>query len=311
MKVKPAISVIMPVYNCEKYLSDSISSILCQTYGNFEFIIIDDGCSDSSLEQIMKFAKVDSRIKIISRENKGLVASLNEGISLARGEFIARMDADDVALPSRFADQLNYFNSHPDVDILGGQARLIDEKGQLAGLVRKPLKEECIRESLKYRCPLIHATYMVRQEVYRNLNGYRDLLSVEDLDFLIRAHEVGYKIGNLPNEVLLYRINSIGMSSRHLLRQMRSTRLLLGDYRRRISSTKEPLKIIKPAEGKGDGENNFWFDFWCQKRNRLLLVKRRGLLGLVKTMGIVICSLMHYELFLASYRAARSMRWNS
>lgn len=308
MKSKPVISVIMPVYNCEEYLRDSISSILCQTYTDFEFIIVNDGSSDSSLGQIKRFAKEDSRIKIVSRGNKGLVASLNEGLSLARGEFIARMDADDVALPSRFVVQLEYFKSHPEIDILGGQARAIDEKGQPAGLVRKPIKKRCIRESLKYSCPLIHPTYMVRKDVFRNLKGYRDLVSVEDLDFLLRACESGYKIGNVPNEVLLYRINSAGMSSRHILRQMRSTRLLLVDHRRRMSGIKEPLKIDKLVVGEGASENSMWFGFWYQKRNRLLS-EERGRLGLMKMLGIVFCSLMHYELFFASYRAAQALRW--
>ena len=95
------ISVILPVYNGEKYLKESIESILNQTYTNFEFIIIDDGSKDSSLEIIKEYEKEDERIIVISRENKGLVASLNEGIATAKGKYIARMDADDVSLSER------------------------------------------------------------------------------------------------------------------------------------------------------------------------------------------------------------------
>ncbi|HIP11775.1 MAG TPA: glycosyltransferase family 2 protein, partial [Arcobacter sp.] len=102
----PMVSVLLSVYNGEKYLDEAIESILNQTYQDFEFIIINDGSTDKSLEIIEKYKKEDNRIVVISRENKGLIYSLNEGISQAKGKYIARMDADDISLATRFEEQV-------------------------------------------------------------------------------------------------------------------------------------------------------------------------------------------------------------
>lgn len=121
MNATPAISVIMSVYNAERYLADALMSILGQSFTDFEFLILDDGSHDNSLSIIKQYAAQDERIVIISRENKGLIVSLNEMLAMARAPLIARMDADDISLPHRFAEQLAFLNDHPDHGVVGGQ----------------------------------------------------------------------------------------------------------------------------------------------------------------------------------------------
>jgi len=115
------VSIVMSVYNAQKYLDEAIESILNQTYSNFEFIIINDGSTDKSLEIIENYAKKDSRIIVINRENKGLIYSLNEGIRKANGKYIARMDADDISLPQRLEKQVEFMEKNKNIGICGTQ----------------------------------------------------------------------------------------------------------------------------------------------------------------------------------------------
>src|SRR5947207_1274318 len=121
----------MSVYNGENYLAEAIDSILNQTFKDFEFIVIDDGSSDTSLKIIKKYT--DPRIKLISRKNKGLVASLNEGLAKAKGDYIARQDADDVSLPQRLKKEVEYLDAHPKVALVGSNYKHLDAKGKLTG----------------------------------------------------------------------------------------------------------------------------------------------------------------------------------
>lgn len=120
MREKQLISVIMPVFNCEDYLEESIVSILDQTYPYFEFIIINDGSTDQSPEIIKKYANQDDRIIIINQSNSGIVTALNKGIDAARGEWLFRMDGDDVSLPQRFSMQIEEIGKRPGLILLGG-----------------------------------------------------------------------------------------------------------------------------------------------------------------------------------------------
>src|SRR5437016_6143907 len=126
----PTVSIIMAVHNAERFLAAAVESVLAQSFGDFEFIIVDDGSSDDSGAILRQFAKQDDRIHLIARENRGLTCSLNEMIAEARGEFLARMDADDLALPQRLAVQVKFMQEHPDVVLLGGAYELIDEAGR-------------------------------------------------------------------------------------------------------------------------------------------------------------------------------------
>src|SRR3954468_5693657 len=120
----PTVSVLLAVYNARRYLRQAIDSILAQTFTDFEFIIIDDGSTDDTLAILREYEKRDGRIRLISRPNKGLTTTLNEGLALARGEFLARMDGDDVALPTRFEKQVTYLRDHPECVLVGSRVLL-------------------------------------------------------------------------------------------------------------------------------------------------------------------------------------------
>ena len=180
----PLISVCMPVYNAGKYLADAVESILGQTFADFEFLILDDGSTDDSLEILRRYADRDPRIRLTSRPNKGLVASLNELIDQSRGEFIARMDGDDISLPERFQKQVDYLRAHPGCLLVGSRVRLIDPEGD-------PLCDWCTLQDHEaidasylrgQRDTLVsHPVIMMRRDAVLAIGKYRPFEVIEDV----------------------------------------------------------------------------------------------------------------------------------
>ena len=224
---KPRISVVLPVYNAGKYLCSAVQSVLDQRFTDFELMIVDDGSTDGSLAVLQRFAVADERIRLRARENRGLVATLNEMLADARGELIARMDADDFAFPDRFGLQVEYLNKHPDVVCIGGGVELID--GQDRRLVRpSPVcgNDAVQREALQGRIPICHPSAMYRTEAARRVGGYRQhTYPAEDLDLWLRLGEVG-QLDNLAACVLRYRIHRDSISVQQSRRQMRQMRIV-------------------------------------------------------------------------------------
>ena len=185
----PFISVIMPFYNCEKYLDESISSILDQTYWNFEFIIINDASTDGSNEIIKKYQKKDKRIIYIKNEkNKWIVKNLNHWIKIARWECIARMDGDDISMLDRFEKQVLYLNNNKDVAIVSWDCKIIDSSGKEIFIMRKPKEQKKIKKDLFLYLTLIHWCAMIRSNAYDKVWVYRDkYLYTEDNDWTYRA----------------------------------------------------------------------------------------------------------------------------
>lgn len=198
---KPTISVVLPVYNGEEYLAEAIESVLAQSFENFELIIINDGSKDNSLSIIRRYMSQDKRIKLIDRENKGLVYSLNEGIRQARGEFIARMDADDICLPTRFEEQINYMQTHK-LDLCGSWIQPFTEDRILP--IRKfPESHEDITITMIFFNCLAHPSMMVKSTVFTNLNYDNEV--AEDYQLWCNAILKGYRVGNTPKVLLKYR----------------------------------------------------------------------------------------------------------
>jgi glycosyltransferase involved in cell wall biosynthesis len=215
MSTAPAISVIMSVYNGGRFLSQAVESILAQTFSDFEFIIIDDGSTDDSRAVLQQFAQKDQRIKLTSRENRGLTKSLNEGIAMAQGEFLARMDSDDVSLPERFALQIEFLRAHPDCVAVGGDSVRIDEDGREMTGPKMPVSHDEIEAELLLGKggALMHPTLMVRKEAMNAVGGYRELFKTsQDLDLYLRLAQKG-KLANIPQVVLRYRIHDASVSS--------------------------------------------------------------------------------------------------
>ena len=151
----PQISVILPAYNAEKYIETAVTSILLQTFHDYELIVIDDGSTDRTYEIVTSLSDNDKRIRFVSRENRGLVSSLNEGLKLAKAPLIARMDADDIALPERFSEQVNYLNNHSDIVCVGTAQIIIDEDGDELTKLSVPADNSVIQKRLlEGHCPL-------------------------------------------------------------------------------------------------------------------------------------------------------------
>lgn len=200
----PIISVLMSAYNAETYVKDAVESILVQTFCDFEFIIINDGSTDRTKEIINSFD--DIRIRLINNvQNQGLIYSLNLGLGLALGQFILRMDADDIAVPTRLEKQLQFFVENPDVGILGGAYKVIGGDTE----VHHPKYNEEIKLKLLKNNSFSHPTIMMRTDFVRKytLQYNKDYPSAEDYDFFVEASLKGVKMANLDDIVLNYRIH--------------------------------------------------------------------------------------------------------
>jgi len=218
----PVVSVVMPVYNSAKYLPLAIESILSQAYTNFEFIIIDDGSSDSSGEIIKKYSLQDKRIKVRrNHSNQGICRTLNYGLSLAMGDYIARMDADDWSYPDRLGEQLTFMRSHPQVVICGGTIDVCDENIGLKNQRYYPASDKKIREKMFMINPFAHPATMYKRQTALDVGGYNEKLSgAEDYDFYFRLGRKG-KFANLSRKLLKLRTHPDSISGSTITRQSR------------------------------------------------------------------------------------------
>ncbi len=205
-KKSPAISVVMPIYNSEAYIKEAIDSILAQTFTDFEFIIIDDGSSDNGFAIAKSYT--DPRIIAVKNEhNIGLALSINRGIDMSRGRYIARMDQDDISLPDRFSKQYTYMESHPDIAILGAWALTFGSGTHTP--ITHPTDPKELKVNLLFRTSLVHPTIFIRTEFlkkyairYGHMENNKTVGYIEDYDFYTRCSQYG-NIANL-GEVLLY-----------------------------------------------------------------------------------------------------------
>lgn len=208
----PLISVILPVYNAEKTITAAVKSIIHQSYQNFELIIIDDGSVDNTQLELKKFSS-DERIHIYATENKGIVAALNYALDLSRGEFIARMDADDISLPQRFEVQLDFFKKNPQTEVLSSSYKVFEERNEEIYIIKQvihPSIPSVVHWMLRFYCVIAHPAVMFRRSVIDA--GLRYPMSVaEDLNFW-RSISNGKNITNLPEVHLLYRRSSDSLS---------------------------------------------------------------------------------------------------
>ncbi|MFQ5591065.1 MAG: glycosyltransferase family 2 protein [Phycisphaerae bacterium] len=233
----PVISVHMPVYNAERYLAEAVESILAQTFPDFEFIIIDDGSTDGSPEILRRYADEDQRIRLVSRSNAGVAEARNEALRLARGEYFAVMDADDISLPQRFAEQVAYLRNSSDCIAVGSRVLLIDPDGiPIREWPYSASHEEIDGAHMEGKAgAVIHPSAMIRREPMLEAGGYW-LRSAEDYDLFLRLAERG-RLANLPQLLLKYRqhLKSFGYAQRN--RQSEDARLALQQAQRRRGIT--------------------------------------------------------------------------
>lgn len=201
----PTISVVMPIYNGEKNLRKAIESILHQSFKNFEFIIVNDGSVDET-EEITK-SYDDSRVVYIKNNaNLGLAKSFNIGIKAARGQFLARMDADDISAPDRFKKQLSFLKNHPDIDIVGSSVIIVDKDGNRLKKINRPLYHMDIKWQSLFSTPIFHPTVMARVNILKN-NLYDESLSnSEDYELWSRLlFKTDTHFANIREPLLFYR----------------------------------------------------------------------------------------------------------
>jgi glycosyltransferase involved in cell wall biosynthesis len=231
---QPLISVILPVYNAVEYIEISVRSILAQKIRDFELIIIDDGSTDGSDAVLERIAKLDSRIILVSRENRGLVSTLNEGVAKSRGKWIARMDADDIALPDRFQRQLQQLEVTGS-DICGTWIRLFGTSSN--HLIKHAQTHEAIAVELLFGSPFAHPTIMMRAELAKKLPYDAAWEKCEDYDLWRRAFLAGWRMTNVPEPLLLYRQHSAQISTTSLSQQQALTQKVRQEYWQTVSSS--------------------------------------------------------------------------
>jgi glycosyltransferase involved in cell wall biosynthesis len=208
---KPTISVIMAAYNDEKYLDESIQSILDQTFVDFEFIIINDASNDSTATIISKHAKKDKRIRVLTNlHNLGITKCLNIGLKVAKGAYIARMDSDDISLPERFEFQVEFLNKHPDIFLVGCGAIDMDADGKVMGHHNPLLNHPEIVGMLMKKSAFYHASIMFRND---HRTTYREKFRfAQDYDLYLCLLTAGKKFANIPQYLFKYRFQSQSIS---------------------------------------------------------------------------------------------------
>lgn len=195
----------MSVYNGLPYLKEAVDSVLHQTYKNFEFIIVDDASKDKTWQYLKSLN--DKRIKLIKNpKNLGLARSLNIALSKAKGEFIARMDADDISLSQRLEIQMSFMSKNPSIALCGTWVDLVDKSGEIIGEKKYPTKDITIKKLLAWQPSIIHPTFMATKEFYSHLKGYNPRFDLaEDYELMMRAKNK-FKMANLPIKLLKWRL---------------------------------------------------------------------------------------------------------
>jgi glycosyltransferase involved in cell wall biosynthesis len=258
----PDVSVLMPAYNCRAFVGEAIASIQRQTLSNIEIVIVNDKSTDDTLQVVQSFAEADPRIRVINAPtNQGCAGALNLGLQHCRAPFIARMDADDVAMVDRLERQRAYLFHNPGVALVGGAVVSIDGQGRLMDKGRSPLipiGDKTIAESLLFGPPCYHPSWFVRRELYAALQGYRLLIACEDYDFLLRAITSGYRLANLPDIVMKLRIRPERASSYMGLRQERLHRYVIRLYQERIKGGVDSFDAAAARSIANPGKLGVW-----------------------------------------------------
>jgi glycosyl transferase family 2 len=201
----PRVTVLLPVYNAARYVGDAVRSVLAQTFGDFELLVIDDGSTDASAEVVQSYS--DSRIRFVRNErNLGLTPTLNRGLSLARGELVARQDADDLSEPDRLAGQVTFLDEHADTAVVGTWYRKIDADGRITADRRLPVRDAALRWAMLSYCPIVHSAAMFRRHAVMALGGYDErFVYAQDYDLWSRVAR-RHCVANVPASLVRYRV---------------------------------------------------------------------------------------------------------
>ena len=247
----PPISVVMSVYNGARFLDQAINSIRGQSYGDFEFIIVDDGSTDATPAILSGHAAADPRIRILPQENRGLIESLNRGFAVATGTYIARMDADDLAKPYRFEKELGFLAENPGIALVGGAVEIIDRESRVIDTIRLPSQPEQIRRHMReLGCALAHPTVLFRRRAVEEAGGFRKAYrAAEDYDLWLRMLEK-FDLANLDEVLLSYRRHDASVSIKNAKQQALSALCARTTAKLRLEGHPDPtsrLDVITEA----------------------------------------------------------------
>lgn len=280
----PYLSVLMPVYNSEKYLSEAIESILNQTFKDFEFIIVNDGSTDMSESILQKFAKRDRRIQVITKANGGVVSAINRALTLARGKYIAHMDSDDMSLPDRFAQQIQFLEGNPEYVAVGSQVTLIDPEGMPIQPFSLQINHEDIdREHLAGRGgAMCNPSTMFRHEALQKVGLHRpETGPAHDFDMFLRLAEIG-KLTNLPTTLLKYRMHQKSLGHSRRLEQINGANLAVKEAHQRRGLTPPKLTSTDNYTLASVAKLHRKWAWWALAAGNIKTAKKHALLALGK-----------------------------
>jgi len=218
------LSALMSVYNGEEFISEAIESILAQTYSNFEFIIVNDGSTDKTREIIEGFK--DNRIKLFNLEtNRGVGRALSFGLSKVQGKYMVKVDADDISLPTRFEEQKEYLDTHPDISVVGSFVDFFPHNERVKNsaryktfktVIHKELNSlvdwKAIKERMYWYCAITHPTIMGKTDVIKKV-GYEDYPMGTDYNLFYKLNKLGYKMANIPKVLVKMRVSDFSITA--------------------------------------------------------------------------------------------------
>lgn len=306
----PLVSVLMPVFNGKEFLREAIDSILAQTETKFEFLIIDDGSTDGSAEIIDNAALNDRRIRVVRRENRGLIASLNEGLQLARGRYIARMDADDISLPNRFEQQIGLM-SKESADLCGCHYLVVDRSGKIVSCSIQPTSPEMFPVWLCCGTPFAHGSAMIRTDFLRKHGlgyGTEGFAADEDYALWTTCFNLGAKFANVDNVLFKYRAHETSFS------KTKADRMLAQHHQIAQCFIRRQLNAIQAAFADALADSRLS----CQEQQFLMKAAvevamqcpSRVLFGIIRHVGIRIAlphALAQIELIIRAKIASRRL----
>lgn len=243
----PIASVLIRVHNADAYLAEALESALRQTEKKIEVIVVDDGSTDSSREIVQRYAAQDSRVHLFEEEHRGLAATANRGLEVARGKYICILDADDIAMPNRVEKQVKFLEDHPDHVLVSGQATVINKTGETIGTRGKSPPDLDIAQSLKSGNFIVHSSVMYRRAEVLSAGGYDSVFPpAEDYDLWIRL-AANCRLGNLPDVVCLYRVHENQQTTSRALREYLSAMCIQSAFR---GASREMIRESVQADEK-------------------------------------------------------------
>ena len=244
MTDKPLVSVLIPCYNCDQYVKEAVKSIIEQSYTNLEILVIDDGSTDNTGNILKELAKEDTRIVYIKNEkNLKLIATLNKGLDLCKGKYIARMDADDISVPTRIEKQVDFLEKHSNIGIVGADIEFFG--GNKRSIWKTNTEDKYIRTDLLFGTCFAHPVVMMRTSILREHHLYYNDDYPHAEDYKLWCDIAQYtKLANIPEVLLYYRVNDNQVSNKYNLEQKETAQRIKEEYTNLFFSQRDiPIKF--------------------------------------------------------------------